>query len=357
MPHNKNHHYVPRCLLKPFTQDQEGKSINLLNLKSEKLISRAPVKHQCSRDYFYGKDLDVEKLLGSLEGRYASISRLVQNGDELPLEDQKWLRLFAVVQLQRTASAVERLRQAFESIEEATFKRSPEQRKPEPAHGHLVRLAMTGAVRMHSFSTDLKFILLQNKTDRNFIISDNPSLLTNRFSSSVGSARNFGIISSGAILTLPLTPRVTALFFDIGVYTISIPMGTHYVAVESADDVTALNEMQLLSAHENVYFDEWSDGTNIRGAYDALDKTRRVLAPTVTTLIRDPNLPGESYRKGTAQEEDEASEALIHAANQGAHPRLWPSFLEDRRKPKSYSNGTAIGHVRKQEWLQSRAFG
>ena len=52
MADNKNQHYVPRVHLKPFTLDGEGLAINLLNIDRMKPISNAPVKNQCSGDYF-----------------------------------------------------------------------------------------------------------------------------------------------------------------------------------------------------------------------------------------------------------------------------------------------------------------
>ena len=34
----KNQHFVPRCLFKPFTSRQEGKAINLYNIRHQKLV-------------------------------------------------------------------------------------------------------------------------------------------------------------------------------------------------------------------------------------------------------------------------------------------------------------------------------
>jgi hypothetical protein len=62
MAGNKNQHFVPKFYLRHFSADK--KSIHLLNLKSEKPIFGAPLKNQCSRDYFYGEDGRHEKALG-----------------------------------------------------------------------------------------------------------------------------------------------------------------------------------------------------------------------------------------------------------------------------------------------------
>lgn len=68
MASNKNQHFVPRCYLRPFTINCNNKAINLFNIDKQKFIKNAPVKHQCSRDYFYGEDLIIEKALQPIEG-------------------------------------------------------------------------------------------------------------------------------------------------------------------------------------------------------------------------------------------------------------------------------------------------
>lgn len=40
MASNKNQHFVPRCHLRPFTRDTEGKVINLFNLDRDSRIHR-----------------------------------------------------------------------------------------------------------------------------------------------------------------------------------------------------------------------------------------------------------------------------------------------------------------------------
>ena len=79
MPEYKRQHYVPRCHLKPFSLDQEGTAINLYNLNAERSIKNAPLKSQCARNYFYGKDLEIEKTLRYLEDDYSEVLRKIQN--------------------------------------------------------------------------------------------------------------------------------------------------------------------------------------------------------------------------------------------------------------------------------------
>src|SRR5262249_48160748 len=98
-----NQHFVPRCYLRPFTYAGEGKAINLFNLDSERLIQGAPVKGQCSGDYFYGDDLVLEKLLQAFEGRYAErLKAIVEPGYKLTEPDGAVLKEFWLLQYLRT---------------------------------------------------------------------------------------------------------------------------------------------------------------------------------------------------------------------------------------------------------------
>lgn len=68
----KAQHYVPKCYLRQFASDTSRRSISLYNLRSEKFISGAPIRHQCAKTNFYGDDLVLERAFQPLEGEYAS---------------------------------------------------------------------------------------------------------------------------------------------------------------------------------------------------------------------------------------------------------------------------------------------
>lgn len=73
MPEKKNQHYVPKMLLKRFGYGEGNRQINLFNIASGHLNRGAPMKNQCSRDYFYDQDGVLEGHLSCVEGRYASV--------------------------------------------------------------------------------------------------------------------------------------------------------------------------------------------------------------------------------------------------------------------------------------------
>jgi hypothetical protein len=354
MPDNKNQHYVPRCLLKPFTLNCEGLAINVFNMARRRAIPNAPVKNQCSRDYFYGKDLRAENILAHLEGHYARIIGLLIDGQVLAPSDENWLRLFVVIQTRRTARAIANVNNFAKGIADLAFKRSPEQRPEDMSHDELVRLSVTSGVKSHGSASDLKFIVLRNRTKSDFITSDDPAAVTNKFAFEKLKEKSFGIMSSGIIMVLPLSSKLAAFFYDNRVYTVSIPAGTRFIDVRSPADVQAINHLQHLNAQENLYFANWGDRSSVAENAEQATKIRLSAQHEFTSLIRDHSRPGEAYRAGTEEEESQSKEMIITGSFEQPQPSQWPTFLKYRPKPSTFFNGSAVGHVRKEEWLRSR---
>jgi hypothetical protein len=71
MAAHKNQHFVPKVHLRPFSTDADQNAISLFNVKSGQAIHTAPIKHQCAKNYFYGKDGVLESLFVEIEGKYA----------------------------------------------------------------------------------------------------------------------------------------------------------------------------------------------------------------------------------------------------------------------------------------------
>jgi hypothetical protein len=356
MPSQKNQHYVPRCALRPFSLDTEGRAINTYILAAQSSVQNAPLKSQCSKDYFYGKDLKAEKALGDLEGHYARVLTLLTEGSNLSEADEDWLRLFTVIQSRRTERAVAEVAAFQESLVDTIFQDHADQRPPELTHQQLVALSMNGGLAMHDYARDLKFVVLRNKTPVDFIISDNPAMTTNKLAFEKWDDKSFGIINSGAILVLPLTPRLSALFFDIGIYSVSIPRGTRFVDVSSPTDIAAMNHFQHLNAHRSLYFSNWDDREAIAKQASAAARTSGEVKHEITTLIHDQSIsgPGQAFRQGTEEEQSKSAELMIKGSVIHPAPAQWPSFLKYRPKPIMFSNETAVGFVRKEEYLRIR---
>lgn len=106
MADNKNQHFVPRVHLRPFTVNGEGLAINLFNLDRMKAIPNAPVRNQCSGDYFYGQNKLLENAINFIEASYGPIVRhLSSDGGAVRSAVKVVLKRFIYLQYLRTEAA------------------------------------------------------------------------------------------------------------------------------------------------------------------------------------------------------------------------------------------------------------
>jgi len=109
MATNKNQHFVPRCYLRPFTIDGADAAINIYNLDRKKIIPMAPVKNQCSGNYFYGQDKQLEHAIQLVESGYGiSLRKILNSSKTLPDSDKSILNTFWLFQHLRTEAAATR---------------------------------------------------------------------------------------------------------------------------------------------------------------------------------------------------------------------------------------------------------
>jgi hypothetical protein len=291
MPAHKSQHFVPRCALKPFTLDGAGAAINLFNIRSERAIQNAPVKGQCARDYLYGKeDLAAETILMRLEGQYSRIVAALHNGDGLASGDDEWLQIFILFQLRRTELAIEQLRSFGESMADTVFARAPEQRPHDDRKdAQLMHESLKHAASFLKYVRDLKVAIFRNKTDFDFITCDNPAALTNRFHFQKLKTAHFGISSLGTILSMPIGPRLSAICYDTGVYSIPNASGTPYIDLTQNRDIDAINDLQFLYASKNIYFSRWQESERVKLGIHAVAGARTQIGHVSTIYIRDEN--------------------------------------------------------------------
>ncbi len=354
MPNNKNQHYVPRCLLKPFTLNREGLAINVFNISRRRAIPNAPVKSQCSQDYFYGRDdLRAEKLLANLEGEFTTVLGKLQSGSSADEKDKYWLKLFALIQWRRTAAQLAEMRRYWESMHNAAYAPYPAQKPKDGLSDHdLMMISMQAGVEGIKYIEDLKVSIFRNLSSLEFIISDNPSVLTNRLHLQRWKQNRFGMSSSGAILSMPLSPELSFVAYDGAAYT-SDRSRDGFVDLRYDHDIRALNELQFLVAEKNLYFSPSQDYTAFADQIEEVSAEREIAVPGTQVFIPVEGSKG-AYRSAKPGEEMTAKQMLLATSFRYPTPSSWPSKLRMREKVKTFENGSSVGHVRKSEWLTSR---
>ncbi len=345
MADHKNQHFVPRVLLRPFTNNAEDKSINLYNIRADRGISDAPVKGQCARHYWYGEDGQLEAHLSQLEGLFGRArDRVIAGGNSD--QDREDISLFMCLQHWRTANAAARLRHSIEQMNAASWAEHdlvPDEKK-------LVIASMRFGLRSRDMLRDLKMRFVENRTRRDFIIADDPAVMLNRFASEKLDGYGFGVASSGLIFLMPMSPRLSVICYDGLVYSLDVTNGRVLIKNESAIDT--YNDIQCIAANENIYFQRWVDREYVAQRFQAVKHKRRP-ASTARTYVPDGETDyAEHYRPGTVEEARLAKRSLVSVQFNYPEPDRWIPGLRYRSSPATFHNGTAIGHVRKREWLR-----
>jgi hypothetical protein len=258
MPDNKSHHYVPRCYLRNFSHT--GKSVDLFNIASGRLIRAAPIKGQCCRDYFYGKNAANEKGLAAVEGQMAELFRVINREVRLPhpfTAGHLLLCFHVATQAYRTQYAADTLNELTDGMMRQVIKRDRrvtadmlEQVRfgyEDPALISLAHAAIGFPLLM-----DLEYRVLLAPRGTEFMTSDNPVVMFNQYMQSRGDGSNTGMASKGLQVFLPIWPFLTLVMFDGGVYHFGESKSTS-VHVASPHDVHELNMLQVASASENLY--------------------------------------------------------------------------------------------------------
>lgn len=345
MATNKNQHFVPRCYLKPFTNNGENRAINLFNLDPQRAIPTAPVKKQCSGDYFYGQDDHLETAIRAVEGGYAStLARIQSPRYVLTDSDKAVLRTFMLFQHLRTEAASKRSVEMFAGMEYAIGSPIPDLK---PSIKDAVQFAMRAFAEEMNLFEDLKVCLVRNKTKMPFVTSDDPAVVTNRWHKECPRAQHKspGLMACGIAIFLPLTPRILCIAYDGDVY--SVPHECGWTEVRNELDVKAFNEQQFLNAFANIYFRDWDDHEWIKNSYHAVQGRRLSCRHRVHYAVLDGS-DGTHKRYKVVERFDavEHKEALVHTETLSPTPSRWPTQLRWRTKGSVFTNGTGAGYIR-----------
>lgn len=346
MATNKNQHFVPRCYLRPFSQDGVKVAISLINLQRKRLITNAPLKNQCSKDYFYGTDDQLEKAIQMIETGYASaLQSLIESSHCLTEKQQIVFRIFWLFQHLRTEAA------AKQSVLLADSIRDFGEWAPDESS-----LTITDAVQnacytftnnMHLID-DLKFCLFKNKTDVPFITSDNPAVITNKWHLEKKATVNhsFGMGSAGMLAILPLTPRLLLLGYDGDVYNIAKNQGVS--DIKNVRDAIAFNRHQFLQCDANVYVHDASYGDTLINHYRDIEHARPPKRHVIHYAQMDSRNGDHTRYVVTPHDElDKSKEAILHSQVIHPNPGIWPSQIRIRTNGAIYTNGSGMGYVRK----------
>jgi hypothetical protein len=256
----KSQHFVPRCLLRRFSQSDKTTSVFVLGTAT--FVETAGIKTQCAADYYYGYDQSVETTLGELETAFsAAVGNLsVDTISSMTESHLAAVRAFVHVQAERTPLASEVQRRAMADLgrqlyaayakanhlpEDAAHEegeRFADDKMPVPG-AHTVGLAIDHRAAIDDLA--VKFIEAPG-----LMISDHPALTLNiwrdehpRFST----WRHLGgLVTKGFTYMMPVATNRLAVIYDADTYQVG-PDGERLVSA-TPTDVIAINALQTINA-------------------------------------------------------------------------------------------------------------
>ncbi len=278
----KRQHYVPRMILRNFSED--GKRLSLA--ANGRIIHEAALSKQCYEDYFYGEDNVVEKGFAEEEGRVAAIlgDLDLERLSALDNGDLYQLKKFVHYQYARTRGAAEKLNRMTSSLVKSLLRTSArvngaaspftEADVAEVSVGlkRAQDMNLAQAVKSLPILLDMEvaFLTAANRSE-GFVISDHPVVLYNRFAESHPRFGRWpagagGVASKGAQLYMPLSPDVTLALFDPSSYAYAAKRRT---CRARPSDVMTLNRMQAINAMHCYYFNRNRFGATTAGSLAA----------------------------------------------------------------------------------------
>jgi len=346
MASNKNQHYVPQCYLRRFSSAESGAAISLFNLDREKLIENAPIKNQCSKGYFYGDDLVIEKDLQPIEGEYSAvINQIIEPGYKLSEEHKIFLKRFWLLQNMRTDAASKR---SVEMSDEMGVVAGIDPSVYRQELKDAVIQSMKIFYEHIDMVDDLKVCLIKNKTNNEFITSDDPAVLSNKWHilKKSSSGLSFGLGSAGNIILLPLTPNILCLGYDGDVYSVRHNNG--WVDVKDKSDIRSLNEHQFLNCRANIYTHKSNIENELISDYAKIVSRKPILRHNITYSVLDRVDNGfKRYKVIDKKEAGDHNKALMHCQMIYPKPSLWPKQIGWRNKGFVFSNGSGVGYIRR----------
>lgn len=345
MAEKKRQHFVPRFYLKNFSVDNQGKAIGTYNLKSKKFVPSASLKTQAYKNYFYGENGQMENNLSILESNSGTVIKNIIQNNTLPASlsfDHITLLAFTLFLRSRTLYAAEEHQEMVEKFVKSIYS------KDSRLKNHLnsvritvnnpARLALGSVAQCLPIAFDLDYKILINQTAVSFITSDNPAIYYNQFMElrkAFGSS--IGLACKGFEIFLPLSPRHYIIFFDHDVYKVGSKKDIS-VRISDPKDVRLLNELQCMSAHENLYFNQDISQHEFVILLQNSERYRRKAKTNVDEYI------GPTDEKGT--------HSLLHIHQPEIKCRLQLRFIKILKKAKHYELGDRVLHVRSEQRFQ-----
>lgn len=268
MADRKKHHYVPKFYLRNFATrldlpPKERLQINQLDVNNLTWRSGISLKDQYQKPYPYGREGDLEKFLGDLEGKFSSIIHGLISGrikDFKDIDIEMTIKYFIVLSLVRLPRQQAYLEASMNNLAE----RLSEGGSPGSAGevravaDNFFKLVVSSLPSLLVSLEGLALILIQSD-NLEFITSDNPVIRHNQVYRRYNDTHPcLGFLASGLQIFIPISPKLVLALFDVDSYRVK---GT--IVKCNDNDVRLLNNLQILNCDSSVYFSSRATSKNL----------------------------------------------------------------------------------------------
>jgi Protein of unknown function (DUF4238) len=305
----KNQHYIPQCLLKHFSKDDKGvRKINIFDVKRSSFRNSQSIKNVFSQNYFYDKDNSVESILGNIIESPNSliIDSIIRGETNIVRESVNWLNLlkFIAVLCSRTPQARDLLisftNQHLISFSKELFRLNDID--PKKADNLSIKIqdqsswASVSALQGYFASillSDLQIHIINNKTLRDFILSDHPVFMYNWFYKNTEHPGITGWQSRGLQIFLPISPKITLCLYDESVYKYGVKNKCS-TDVNDCTDIDIINSFQIFNTESILGFFSEQDNSYISSMFDRYKNT--IIYSHVSDEYQIENLNSENIK-------------------------------------------------------------
>lgn len=362
MSKHKNQHYVPQFYFRFFTDDDLIESYYL----GEKKFFTGSIDNLCSRDYFYSKNEKLEKSFSKLEGKWANLLRSIvdeKTFSHFSIHDWIQLRWFLLFQMYRTRRSKDEMKKNIMNLIAQAIRNpfTKNETDLDKAAEKLEegKLAIEGPYSLTLLKNSYPFgiliedlypLILINKTDREFIFSDQPVFIYNSYFHDKRDIGVLGLQNRGIQLFCPLGKNIMLILFDSKCYTASDD--NYVLELNKEQDTDKLNKLQVLRSQYNVFFTQDDMKTKIEKYHEDMKEwkkkqTEEVMSkkdehknreliiysrkvcgydPDLSFLKREDNIEFELERNQFLAKQSER--ILNYIENRGVNP-LWEESLDD----------------------------
>jgi len=262
MAEKKEQHYVPKFYLRNFTNNN---MIHLATLSNDKNIRFVPYNKQCYKDYMYGEDLVWENKLSKFESKWSNLVTDIVINKRIHLTDEEKddLKDFVAFQVMRTNRKVDIIEGNIHNFNQKLIPIIAKSQGLDLNDKELAELIRT---ENSSFDRrewakfnldliesnkdkvkDLGLILISNKTSTPFITSNHPAFSLNYYQNVHG----LGLLSTGLIYGLPLSPEFLVILFDKQIYHKISDLDL--LNISEVEDIKELNYYQYIRSDGVVF--------------------------------------------------------------------------------------------------------